>query len=287
MKGTAYLIQATLILFWWLGLSLSSTFFQAFQFPNIDKIAFNSFFAPDIIIITTLSIIRAYKPLRDLEFIILGGFAYGSFYCLNASILTGGGYLATTLMALGLFYNLFLVYQTKAFRESQSSNIIINGCKTFIQIICVWLIALVVFPYIIINEFDIPIHSNNISTIISITLFVIFSSIGLTSAFAIISKGDGTPLPIDQTKKLVVSGPYKYVRNPMAIAGIGQGIAIGIYFSSVHLIIYACIGAVMWHFVVRPIEEKNMVNRFGEEYENYRKTVYCWIPRLKTTRQQI
>lgn len=280
MKGIAYLIQATLILLWWFGLSISSNFYQVFQFPSIGQNAFNSFFAPDILIVTVLSLIRAYKPIKDLEYIILGGFAYGSFYCINATVLTNGGYLATILMTLGLFYNLFLVYQTKAFRESQTSSILINGIKTVIQIICVWLITLVVFPSIIIKGFDLTQNQTNLLSIVSISLFVFFSLLGLFSAYIIVAKGEGTPLPLDQTKKLVISGPYKYVRNPMAIAGIGQGIAISIYFSSIHILIYSLTGAIIWQFVVRPLEEKNMTNRFGEEYKNYKKSVFCWIPKL-------
>ncbi len=281
MKGIAYLIQATLILLWWLGLSLSTNFFKAFQFPSIGENAFNSFFVPDIFIITILSLIRAYKPIKDLEFIILGGFAYGSLYCINASILTEGGYLSTTLMLIGLFYNIFLVYQRKFFRESNSSSVVINGIKTIIQIICVWLITLVVFPSILIKEFNLSQNHDTLSTIISITLFVLFSALGLYSALVIVLKGEGTPLPLDQTKRLVISGPYKYIRNPMAVAGIGQGLAISIYFTSVHILIYALIGALIWQFAVRPLEEKNMALRFGEEYDKYKKTVFCWLPRFK------
>ncbi|WP_420602706.1 methyltransferase family protein [Flagellimonas sp.] len=282
MKGTAYLVQATIILLWWLGLSISPNFFAAFQFPEISSLAFNSFFAPDIIIITVLSIVRAYRPIRDLELIILGGFAYGSFYCLNASILSGGGYLATTIMLLGLGYNLFLVHYDHAFKESKSSAIWVNVLKTFVQIICVWIITLVFFPWMIMQAFEIDIIFNNTNAIPSIVLFLFSSFLGLYSAYTFVKKGEGTPLPIDQTKKLVISGPYKYVRNPMAIAGMGQGIAVSLYFNSIHILIYTLIGGLIWHLVVKPIEEKNMVNRFGEAYLAYQKKVRCWIPTLKS-----
>lgn len=41
------------------------------------------------------------------------------------------------------------------------------------------------------------------------------------------------------------------------------------------------IGAILWQLVVRPIEEKDMQQRFGKEYEAYRKEVRCWIPKFK------
>lgn len=77
-------------------------------------------------------------------------------------------------------------------------------------------------------------------------------------------------LPLDQTNKLVVSGPYAYVCNPMAIAGIGQGIAISVIFQSIPVFAYSLLGALLWHLVVRPFEERDMSRRFGQSYLNYR-----------------
>lgn len=280
MKGTSYLIQAALVSLWWVGLSTSQVFFIAFQFPSIPKVAFNSFFLPDLVLIMGLSLLRAYKKNKTLEWIILGAFAYGSLYCLNASVLTGGGFLSTTIMMLGLGYNLFLVNQSQLFRQSKSQSKIINGLKTVFQIICFWSISLVLFPWIIIDGFDL-LPTDKISFVVSSYALFIFSSIlGLSSAYAIVKYGDGTPLPTDQTNQLVTNGIYTYVRNPMAIAGMGQGIAICTFFESIHIFIYTLLGGLLWHIVVRPIEEKNMLRRFGKAYNEYTKTVGLWFPKL-------
>lgn len=90
--------------------------------------------------------------------------------------------------------------------------------------------------------------------------------------------GEGTPLPLDQTNALVVSGPYRFVRNPMAIAGIGQGLAVACLFQSIPILAYSLLGALVWQVVVRPFEERDMINRFGEDYLNYRRNVTCWLP---------
>lgn len=280
MKGTAYLLQAALLSLWWIGLYMNQEFFNAFQFPNIEKTAFLSFFIPDIVVIAILSIIRAYNSKKELEYVILGGFVFATLYCVNASFLTKGGYLATTTMILGLCYNLFLVFENKVFKESASNNVFVNGFKTIVQIICVWAITLVVFPWIIMKSFgSLPtiVHDNKI---VGLILLSIFSVIGLYSALIMVKKGKGTPLPIDQTKNLVINGPYRYVRNPMAIAGLGQGIAVSILFGSVYVLVYTVLGGILWQFVVRPIEEKNMKLRFGQEYEDYRRKVKCWIPKF-------
>jgi len=284
LKGTAYLVQGTLISLWWLGLAMNEDFYAAFQFPQISTVAFNSFFAPDILIITVLSLIRAYKPNKNLELIILGGFAYGSFYCINASILTSGGYLPTAIMLLGLCYNLFLVFQSKVFRESTSQNIAVTALKTFVQIICVWTITLVLFPWIIVDAFEISTNSAEWMKLTSYVLFFLFSVLGLWSSVVMVKAGEGTPLPVNQTKKLVVSGPYKFVRNPMAVAGIGQGMAISLFLGSIHILVYCLVGALVWQFVVRPLEEKNMLKRFGKEYEDYQNKVNLWLPNFKMNR---
>jgi len=282
LKGTGYLLQATLISAWWLGLTLNEHFFDAFQFPSIGPTAFKSFLLPDLLIIALLSIIRSYKDLKQLEYVILGGFGYGTLYCLNASILTGGGYLSTTVMMLGLGYNLFLVFPRRTFRVSESDSFFINGLKTLIQIVCFWGISLVLFPWIILKSFNEVISiQDGISLYIGITCLTLFSLMGLSSAYAMVKNGKGTPLPIDQTSQLVVTGMYKYVRNPMAVAGIGQAISIAWMYQSVSILIYAFIGALLWHLVVRPIEEKDMETRFGKTYNEYRQNVSCWIPKRK------
>ena len=279
MKETSYLLQAALICVWWAGLSWSPSFFAAFQFEQISATAFWSFFAPDILLIATLSILRAYRNITELEWIVLGAFGYASLYCVNATLLTGTGWLPSGLMLLGLGYNLFLCLHSSLFRASHSHSIAINGAKTLIQILCIWTVALVAIPYVLMESFgQLTMPAADFRLAISLILFVGCSLLGLTSSFFMVRDGHGTPLPLDQTNRLVESGPYRFVRNPMAIAGIGQGLAIAILFQSLPILVYALLGAVVWHFVVRPIEERDMVQRFGQPYRDYQNRVRCWIP---------
>lgn len=75
-------------------------------------------------------------------------------------------------------------------------------------------------------------------------------------------------------------GPYAFVRNPMALAGMGQGLAVGIYLGSVMVMVYALAGSLVWNYVARPLEEIELVEKFGSSYERYRAEVKCWWPRL-------
>lgn len=112
------------------------------------------------------------------------------------------------------------------------------------------------------------------------TLFGACGAIGLWSGAVMALAGRGTPVPFDCPSRLVVAGPYRVIRNPMVIAGLGQGVGIGVAFGSATIIVYALAGAPVWNWLVRPWEERDLCERFGDEYARYRQSVRCWIPRL-------
>ena len=282
MKETAYLLQAVLISAWWIGLAVNRTFFDAFQFAGISATAFWSFLAPDILMIAGLSTIRAYWKSPVMEYIILGAFGYAALYCCNATLLSWSGFLPTGLMLMGLAYNIFVCFDQTFFRTASSTTLPVAAAKTLIQIVCIWFFTLIVVPFILLNAFDSSMWPNRgIWLNIGRILFLCFSALGLISAFFMVRDGDGTPLPLDQTRNLVVSGPYRFVRNPMVIAGIGQGVSIAMVFQAVPILIYSLLGAVIWHLVVRPIEERDLAKRFGESYLAYRERVPCWVPTFR------
>ena len=111
-------------------------------------------------------------------------------------------------------------------------------------------------------------------------LFVLGGALGLTSGAVMAVRGRGTPLPADCPRELVVAGPYRFVRNPMAVAGLAQGVAVGIFLGSPVVVAYALAGGPAWHLLVRPWEEADLERRFGEPYRRYRAAVRCWLPRF-------
>jgi protein-S-isoprenylcysteine O-methyltransferase Ste14 len=110
-------------------------------------------------------------------------------------------------------------------------------------------------------------------------VFVAGGTLGLVSAFYMVSFGHGTPLPADCPRELVIRGPYRYVRNPMAIGSFAQGIAVGLMLGSPLVVAYALAGAIGWNYLVRPWEEMDLERRFGLPYAHYRDHVRCWVPR--------
>jgi protein-S-isoprenylcysteine O-methyltransferase Ste14 len=121
---------------------------------------------------------------------------------------------------------------------------------------------------------------------IGIALFAMAGSMGLASGITMAVAGRGTPLPFDCPARLVVSGPYRFIRNPMVVAGLAQGLAVGLYLGSWPVMAYALCGAPVWNWFVRPWEERDLAARLGEPYELYRRNVPCWIPRVKPWRAE-
>lgn len=259
---------------------LNDTFRHAFAFEGTDARLILFFVVPDFVVLVLLSLLRAYKCEKWLEQLILGGFAYAALLCLNISFITKSGFLPTGLMLLGLSFNIFIVFSEKLFVESRHSDIRINAIKTFVQIVLIWTLTLIVIPTLLLNAGGKKVELNfDCLQIGSALLFILFSSLGLYSSYHLVKYGLGTPLPLDQTQKLVITGPYGYVRNPMAVAGIGQGIAVSVFSGSCAVLFYVLLGAFVWHWFVRPTEEEDMYKRFGEPYMQYKKSVRCWIPR--------
>lgn len=279
MKEPGYFLQFLLILAWWLGLSLSNEAFDAFKSPKLDAFTFWSFFLPDVAIIAALSLVQSFRPRRPFPFIILGGFAYATLFCVSVTAFSMTGFLATTAMLLGLGYNLFLCFPQVHFRNARTSNSCVLAARTSLQVALCWGLFLYAIPLVIVTSFGgsiLPPLSQRLW--IGLPLLVGFSLLGVSSAIVMVHDGRGTPLPLDQTNCLVVRGPYRLVRNPMAIAGIGQGVAVGIIYGSWWVVGYALLGAIVWHVAVRPIEEADLENRFGRMYIEYRCGVGCWTP---------
>ena len=93
-------------------------------------------------------------------------------------------------------------------------------------------------------------------------------------------QGLGTPAPIAPTKTLVVTGSYRFVRNPMYVAVISLILGQALLFGSVWTLIYGLFGWLIVHLFVLGYEEPTLSHSYGEQYDRYRANVRRWIPRL-------
>jgi protein-S-isoprenylcysteine O-methyltransferase Ste14 len=94
-------------------------------------------------------------------------------------------------------------------------------------------------------------------------------------------EGQGTLAPWDPTRKLVASGPYQYMRNPM-ISSVALMIAgEALFWGSALLGLYLGVFVLVNHLYFILSEEPGLERRFGEPYRLYKAQVPRWIPRRK------
>jgi protein-S-isoprenylcysteine O-methyltransferase Ste14 len=177
------------------------------------------------------------------------------------------------------------------FRQAAPATSRWNVAKTLAQTIVIWSLALFVIPSLIVRAeqaIGVDSFSNPFLKAAGAALFLGFSVLGLVTGNWMAVHGRGTPLPFDSPRLLVVDGPYAYVRNPMAVAGLGQGIGVALWLGSMAVLIYVAIGGLVWQLYARPAEERDLERTFGEAYRRYRDAVPCWRfrGRAYTTPQQ-
>ena len=95
--------------------------------------------------------------------------------------------------------------------------------------------------------------------------------------------GRGTPAPVAPPQRLVVVGLYRYVRNPMYVGFATGWIGLWVIFGHPNPRVIAAVAAVALgiHLFVIFYEEPTLRGKFGAAYEEYRRNVHRWWPRLR------
>ena len=91
--------------------------------------------------------------------------------------------------------------------------------------------------------------------------------------------GRGTPAPFDAPRRLVIRGPYRFVRNPMYIGAVLVLIGAASFYESAVLLGYAVFFLLAVHLFVRFYEEPTLRRSFGQAYDRYCVEVRRWLPR--------
>jgi protein-S-isoprenylcysteine O-methyltransferase Ste14 len=141
-------------------------------------------------------------------------------------------------------------------------------------------LVLVLMPWII-TRFRMPAGQSPALSILSSALIVVgliplFESIG---RFVVV--GRGTLMPAVPTERLVVSGLYRCVRNPMYVGVITALAGESLLFRSRSMLVYLGTVWLIMHAFVCLYEEPRLARTFSAEYESFRKNVPRWIPRVR------
>src|SRR5437764_14019810 len=100
-------------------------------------------------------------------------------------------------------------------------------------------------------------------------MVTIGTAIALWCVFTFVFIGKGTPAPFDPPRKLLIRGPYRFVRDPMYI---GAGLAMAgaaLFYQSLALLGYIAVFFLVTHVFVTGYEEPTLRRTFGDEYQAY------------------
>lgn len=290
-----FFIQAIGTALWWallIAYPPSVKWFQPNHWPTGSLL---SFWLADFVLIIAASVIAATGVWRQRDWAgnVVWAVAVATWYpalvCLATSMQTGEAWIASSMMFS--IAGLSLAVATIHGKADQSpATIRVTAMQrsqavlwTLGQTVIFWSVFLWVLPMGIFElerNCGIDRFEHAFQTPASIGFFAIASCLGLWSGVTMATHGNGTPLPTATAPRLVIEGPYRFVRNPMALGGILQGLAVGWHLGSYAVIVYTLAGAVLWHVAVRPVEESDMKSRFGEAYNEYQRRVGLWIPRF-------
>ena len=136
-----------------------------------------------------------------------------------------------------------------------------------ILLVASYIIGEFIIPkYVLLNLFNLV---GIIGLIISLAIF--FTSLNLFNSYK------ENPIPQANTKRIIKTGIFAYCRNPMYLAFISFQFSMFLTFENVANILSA-MGLFIWlnHYVI-PIEEKYLLEKFGDEYDRYLQAVKKWM----------
>ena len=163
-------------------------------------------------------------------------------------------------------------------RVSSKSKMI--ALKSLFFLILVSGLLIGYFPYLI-STSDTELFTMGIFSYLAVPFWLIGWTAMLWCFWNFIFNGKGTPAPIDPPRELVAVGLYRFIRNPMYVAGITALIGWILWSPSLPLIVMPFIFFIAAHLFVTLYEEPTLKKKFGTAYEEYTKRVPRWIPRLK------
>ncbi len=111
-------------------------------------------------------------------------------------------------------------------------------------------------------------------------LLICAGLVPIVQSFIEFTSAAGTPVPVASPPRLVVSGFYRYVRNPIYAGFLAILTGQALLFGSPGLLEYTAVAWCIGAAAVRFYEEPTLTRKFGAEYRDYRRAVRAWVPRL-------
>lgn len=118
----------------------------------------------------------------------------------------------------------------------------------------------------------------SVAQVAALLPLAIGAAIYLRCLWEFATRGRGIPAPIDHPKQLVVTGLYRYVRNPMYVGVLAFLLGEALFLQYWGFLAYALGWLLFVHLAVLLYEEPNLRRKFGASYERYTAAVHRWLP---------
>jgi protein-S-isoprenylcysteine O-methyltransferase Ste14 len=144
-------------------------------------------------------------------------------------------------------------------------------------------IALFIFAALQVDKFlDFPkLLPTSLNIIVSVPILAIGLFLMAWSVLHFV-RVKGTPVPFNPPPKLVTTGPYAHVRNPMVTGVFVLLFGLGVLLRSISLVsIFTPLFILLNVWELKAVEERELERRLGKDYVEYKKRVPMFIPRLK------
>ncbi|MEM6536617.1 MAG: methyltransferase [Pseudomonadota bacterium] len=116
---------------------------------------------------------------------------------------------------------------------------------------------------------------------VALPAFLVACVVGVSAAQMLALQGLGTAIPLDPTKRLVRTGIYSYVNNPMQLSSVLCWLVIGVFLQNIWVALSALMAWIFVNGMVRWHHKNDLLQRFPDGWPEYRSHVPEWIPRRR------
>jgi len=154
------------------------------------------------------------------------------------------------------------------------------------QIIKGWTLPVLSFLHILVGTVTVIEYfwlERPINSYVTLTGLILFSVAFLGRAWAVktLGKYHSSHIEIRRNQSLIKNGPYRYVRHPYYLCVMLELVGLPLIPNSYYAFLIALFGYIPMVGIRLFFEERELLKKFGEEYEEYRRRVACVIPFLK------
>ena len=169
-------------------------------------------------------------------------------------------------------------------RQGRSTFMLVLSSAGFVLFIGPGLVAGIV-PWLITRwHVRDPLLGVGASQPVGVVLVAGGAAVMLESVVRFMRRGRGTLVPTAPTQDLVISGLYRFVRNPMYVGVLAVVLGEALLFGSPWLLALEVLLAIVFHLFVVGYEEPTLRRAYGEEYDRFCSQVPRWLPRPRRAR---